>query len=183
MTFKLKILLIFAALIFSAANLFSEPSRVKSVEIVTDFAIIDGMISRVELTALDSVGDVTEINCMATVLVNKNKVDVYFVDGKAEFDYAFSGKSEIKIECDTVTSSKLVRPVPLWFSIIPPLIAILFALIFKEVFSALFLGLFSGTFIIYCIRELAHLLLFSKDCLQYQILILLKHYQNLLMFR
>jgi Na+/H+ antiporter NhaC len=149
MNLKLKILLIFAALVFSATNLFSEPSRVKSVEINTEFAIIDGMISKVELTALDSSGSVTEINCMATVQVNKSKIDVYFVDGKAEFDYVFSDKSEIIIECDTITSSKVIRPVPLWFSIIPPLIAILFALIFKEVFSALFLGLFSGTFIIY----------------------------------
>jgi Na+/H+ antiporter NhaC len=33
----------------------------------------------------------------------------------------------------------------LWFSIIPPLVAILFALIFKEVYSALFIGILIGT--------------------------------------
>ena len=42
-----------------------------------------------------------------------------------------------------------VDPIPLWFSIIPPLIAILMALLFKEVFTALFIGIFSGTFTIY----------------------------------
>lgn len=40
------------------------------------------------------------------------------------------------------------KAIPLWYSIIPPLVAILFALIFKEVFTALILGLLSGTFMI-----------------------------------
>lgn len=39
------------------------------------------------------------------------------------------------------------EPMPLWLSIIPPLIAIAIALILKEVISALFLGVLSGTFI------------------------------------
>jgi Na+/H+ antiporter NhaC len=38
-----------------------------------------------------------------------------------------------------------VDPIPLWFSVIPPLVAILFALLFKEVFTALFMGIFIGT--------------------------------------
>lgn len=40
-----------------------------------------------------------------------------------------------------------VRELPLWLSIVPPLIAILLALIFKEVISALFAGIFAGAFI------------------------------------
>ena len=43
---------------------------------------------------------------------------------------------------------KAINPIPLWLSIIPPLIAIILALMFKEVFSAIFAGIFSGTFII-----------------------------------
>lgn len=38
-------------------------------------------------------------------------------------------------------------PMPLWLSILPPLIAIVMALVLKEVISALFLGVFSGTFL------------------------------------
>lgn len=38
-------------------------------------------------------------------------------------------------------------PMPLWLSILPPLIAIVMALVLKEVISALFLGVLSGTFI------------------------------------
>lgn len=38
-------------------------------------------------------------------------------------------------------------PMPLWLSILPPLIAIAMALILREVISALFLGVLSGTFL------------------------------------
>ena len=38
--------------------------------------------------------------------------------------------------------------IPLWFSIIPPIIAILLALIFREVLVPLFLGIWSGAFIL-----------------------------------
>ena len=36
---------------------------------------------------------------------------------------------------------------PLWMSILPPLVAIIMALILKEVISSLFLGILTGTFI------------------------------------
>ena len=38
-------------------------------------------------------------------------------------------------------------PMPLWLSVLPPLIAIVMALLLKEVISALFLGVLSGTFL------------------------------------
>lgn len=41
-----------------------------------------------------------------------------------------------------------IRNIPLWMSIIPPLIAILLALLFKEVVVSLFVGVWSGAFII-----------------------------------
>ncbi len=41
-----------------------------------------------------------------------------------------------------------IRHIPLWLSLIPPLIAIFLALIFKEVVISLFLGILSGAFII-----------------------------------
>jgi Na+/H+ antiporter NhaC len=48
-------------------------------------------------------------------------------------DHAFTGR---------------VTPVPLWMSVLPPLIAILIALIFREVFTALFIGIWTGSFIL-----------------------------------
>ena len=40
-----------------------------------------------------------------------------------------------------------VRRIPLWLSIVPPLVAIALALVFKEVVSSLFFGILSGAFI------------------------------------
>ncbi|MBK9253889.1 MAG: Na+/H+ antiporter NhaC family protein [Saprospiraceae bacterium] len=40
-----------------------------------------------------------------------------------------------------------VKEIPLWMSVIPPLLAIIFALIFKEVVLSLLLGVWSGAFI------------------------------------
>ncbi|GAF01406.1 Na+/H+ antiporter NhaC family protein [Saccharicrinis fermentans] len=49
----------------------------------------------------------------------------------------------------TVLYEKELSPIPLWFSIWPPLIAIFMALLTKEVFSSLFVGLLVGTTIIW----------------------------------
>jgi len=48
---------------------------------------------------------------------------------------------------DKVLAEKRIRPIPLWMSILPPLLAIACALIFKEVIISLFLGLYLGTLI------------------------------------
>jgi hypothetical protein len=54
----------------------------------------------------------------------------------------------IKSENGQVTESLPNRPIPLWLSIIPPLMAILLAFVFREVITSLVLGIFSGTAII-----------------------------------
>ncbi|MBR3426894.1 MAG: hypothetical protein IKG95_03025 [Bacteroidales bacterium] len=41
----------------------------------------------------------------------------------------------------------VVGPMPLWMSILPPLVAIVMALIIKEVISSLFVGILTGTFL------------------------------------
>jgi len=45
-----------------------------------------------------------------------------------------------------------IKKIPLWLSIVPPLVAIILALIFKEVVTSLFIGIFSGAFIAYGMR-------------------------------
>ncbi len=130
--------------VFSFAN-----ERVAYVEINTEFAVVVGMETKIQLVALDSLGKPVKINCFSSAYVDNEKIDLYFVDGTAEFKYVFDEFKTVKVECDTISATKDVNPIPLWFSIIPPLIAILFALLIKEVFSALFLGLLSGTFIVF----------------------------------
>lgn len=148
--FKLKnILVLFAVLVFSTANLFSENYIIKSIDIQTDFAIVEGINTKISLVAKDSLGNIADINCVREIKLNNKVFNIVFVDGIAEFEYIFNEKTDLNIQCEGIEASKTIKPIPLWMSIIPPLIAILFALIFKEVFSALFIGLFSGTFIIW----------------------------------
>jgi len=65
--------------------------------------------------------------------------------GKVHFSHKFNQETDLLIRYKDFEYRKHVDPIPLWFSIIPPLVAILFALIFKEVYSALFIGILIGT--------------------------------------
>ncbi|MBE9485426.1 MAG: Na+/H+ antiporter NhaC family protein [Bacteroidetes bacterium] len=75
--------------------------------------------------------------------------DVRILNGKGTATFTARGKTEISFSCDAFYFGKGITPVPLWMSILPPLIAILFALIFREVYSALFAGLLVGTTILH----------------------------------
>lgn len=77
-------------------------------------------------------------------------------------EYQFNQKEIVQIQIGKNTQSQLINPIPLWLSILPPLIAILMALFFKEVFSALFVGLFSGTLIIYSYKGTSIFIAFFK---------------------
>ncbi|MFA8450818.1 MAG: Na+/H+ antiporter NhaC family protein [Bacteroidales bacterium] len=79
------------------------------------------------------------------VFVNKKPQVAEFDDGQAKIKYDFPQKEEVTIQADGFSAKKDVTPIPLWMSILPPLIAIIMALVFKEVYSALFTGLLVGT--------------------------------------
>ncbi|MBS2212887.1 hypothetical protein KEM09_15825 [Carboxylicivirga mesophila] len=64
-------------------------------------------------------------------------------------EYTFTEASEVQLIQQSRIESKRITPIPLWLSILPPLIAIVMALITKEVFSSLFIGLLIGTSVIY----------------------------------
>ncbi|MFO8234318.1 MAG: Na+/H+ antiporter NhaC family protein [Bacteroidales bacterium] len=83
------------------------------------------------------------------VYVNGEPKTLTIYKGKASFNHQFTKETDLKIVYEDYKYVKSVNPIPLWFSIIPPLIAILFALIFKEVYSALFIGILIGTTTIY----------------------------------
>ncbi|PIE90471.1 MAG: sodium:proton antiporter [Acidobacteria bacterium] len=83
-----------------------------------------------------------------TLLVNGQPVQVTLEKGKGVFTWVFNEKTRLIIETGSQTIAKEIHPIPLWLSILPPLIAILMALIFREVISSLFLGIFVGALII-----------------------------------
>ena len=85
---------------------------------------------------------------LVEVKLNGSAEMVRFTNGAASISHSFSGKDILTIEAADCTSETPVNPIPLWMSILPPLIAILMALLFREVYTALFIGLLVGTTII-----------------------------------
>ena len=77
--------------------------------------------------------------------VNGEVYKIKIVDGKGTIHYKFENEQDLNINIGEYYFTQHVKPIPIWFSVIPPLIAILFALIFKEVFTALFIGILMGT--------------------------------------
>jgi Na+/H+ antiporter NhaC len=64
-----------------------------------------------------------------------------------QISYTPSNEKILKIELNGVVVKESINPIPLWVSILPPLIAIVLALILKEVISSLFIGILSGTLV------------------------------------
>lgn len=58
------------------------------------------------------------------------------------------GESLVIVEIGETIIEKSINPIPLWMSVIPPLVAIFLALVFREVISSLFIGILSGALIV-----------------------------------
>jgi Na+/H+ antiporter NhaC len=116
---------------------FAQP-RVESPEI-----IIAGIESELTFSQLDP---------EQTYIISTDQLDEELVIKQvSEYTYKRSFQSDTKV---ILSSSEVLleldlSPIPLWLSIIPPLLAILLALIFKEVVSSLLIGIFSGALIIH----------------------------------
>ena len=83
------------------------------------------------------------------LLLNGKVIDTEVHVGQATFNYNFPEKEIITIGISEFRYNKPVNPIPLWLSILPPLIAIFFALFLREVYSALIGGIWIGSTVIY----------------------------------
>ncbi|SDL99119.1 Na+/H+ antiporter NhaC [Catalinimonas alkaloidigena] len=80
--------------------------------------------------------------------VNGTKQTVTFVQGNATLEAA-PQEGEIRLEAGSgETQVVVVRQIPAWLSLVPPLIAIVMALVFREVIISLFVGIFTGALIL-----------------------------------
>lgn len=88
-------------------------------------------------------------NDKVSIFLNGQKQDINF-SSESTFLYTttLSKESNITVQVNEKEWEQNVNPIPLWLSILPPLIAILLALLIKEVVSALLIGIFSGAVII-----------------------------------
>lgn len=79
------------------------------------------------------------------ISINNKLNTVVFKNGVYLFKYEFESDEELTISIGAESFAKRITPIPLWMSILPPLIAIFMALIFREVYSALVIGLVVGS--------------------------------------
>ncbi len=94
---------------------------------------------------------------VAKVKINGEETDLNFVGGKAKFPMELgNGKLTLiknQSNYNLVHFSKAKdgsireKKIPLWLSILPPLLAIFLALIFREVIASLFTGILAGAFV------------------------------------
>jgi Na+/H+ antiporter NhaC len=83
------------------------------------------------------------------VNLNGNPIRAEVVFGKLTVSYDFPEQETLELSIGDYSMTRDVNPIPLWLSILPPLIAIFFALLLREVYSALIAGIWIGTGVIY----------------------------------
>lgn len=79
-----------------------------------------------------------------SVVVNGERKYLDFTNGVAEFTVVFDRNEPLSIKAGGFTYVKDIKPMPLWLSVVPPLLVIALALLFKEVVSSLIIGIFTG---------------------------------------
>ena len=95
---------------------------------------------------------------IAQMNFNGTDVDLGFIEGRAflqegslkeglNFIRTSKNQKLFHISLDEYTQQAEIKEIPLWLSLIPPLVAIILALIFKEVIISLVIGIWSGAFI------------------------------------
>jgi Na+/H+ antiporter NhaC len=81
------------------------------------------------------------------VVVNGEKYMATFEQGIAEIPVTFDRNEPLSVKVGNFTHVQLVSPMPLWWSVVPPLLVIFLALLFREVLGSLLVGIFAGAMI------------------------------------
>lgn len=135
-------------LFFCISLLFSQ-SESKPISISTSYQIklpsiiVQRVKSEIKITPESIIQEIP------IVYVNGIETEVKHEAGSLILKYTFDKAEELSIRIGSFDYSKKVTPIPIWMSILPPLIAIMMALLVREVYSALFFGILIGTTIIW----------------------------------
>ncbi|MCC7318797.1 MAG: hypothetical protein IT219_09715 [Bacteroidales bacterium] len=99
------------------------------------------------------------------IQLNGKPLTIVFQQHNATINYDFPKEELLRIEADDFSWEQQVNPIPLWMSVLPPLVAIALALLLKEVFTALFVGILVGTTIMYSYQGLGFFMAIGKGFL------------------
>ncbi|MAY82958.1 MAG: sodium:proton antiporter [Flavobacteriales bacterium] len=118
----------------------------KASEIELPNYIVQGIESEIFIPA--DLGKASDDEIQPIVLLNGEAIGYEITDNGYVIPFNIDSESSLEIKYGSSELKTKLSPIPIWLSIIPPLIAILLALIFKEVVTSLFLGIFFGAFIL-----------------------------------
>lgn len=139
--FKSILIIIFT---LTCANIWAQTY---SVEVNSPDILVSSVKTEIGLTFI-SLPD--SLQNQVSVLIEHQPQPLTWTENTATFTTRFTELQEMKVMMGGhVLYQKDMDPIPLWFSVLPPLIAILMALLTKEVFSSLFMGLFVGATVIW----------------------------------
>ena len=131
--------LLFTFLLLLSGNLSAAELKMD----VPDLVFSD-ITTTVQIEAIS--GDLPEY--VFQIHAGKRVADTVYIrqsENGAEADLRFFSGEEIQFENHTLTGKTKTAVVPLWMSVLPPLIAIFLALVFKEVIFSLVSGIFIGS--------------------------------------
>jgi len=135
---KRKVILLFFSLLFIIGAYGNADSQ---VEIHVPKIVVQNIPVHLKLVHLKA-----DTSFSYIVIIGSDTITVPIINGVGSATYSFSKNTEIRISSTEL--SRRVKPIPLWLSVLPPLIAIVLALVFREVVTSLFLGIFMGTALI-----------------------------------
>ncbi len=121
----------------------------KTTKIELPNIIVRNVEQQIKITILDKNTANSLADTNVEVIISNKKISAKVVNGVITIPYTFNKKETLTISIGNFSYSEPVNPIPLWLSVLPPLIAILIALIIREVYMALFAGIWVGTAIIY----------------------------------
>ena len=133
-------LFLISIFLFSAfCSTASEPSLVSSHNVV-----IENIESEIKLINLPPYCK----DCIAKLNGKEYRLTVNEL-GESTITAILQAKSLLNVSSSYGNYNSIINLIPLWLSIIPPLLAIILALVLKEVVTSLLIGIFSGVFIIH----------------------------------
>ncbi len=118
---------------------------------ISGFAEIKVVISEIVLSSVETdISFKTSHKNFQGVVIKIDDTEIIPPVNTNSFDikYEFNEETSISIKSDTESQELTITPIPLWLSLIPPILAILLALVFREVITSLLIGIFAGALII-----------------------------------
>lgn len=138
--------MIFLIFIFTVSGL--EADDLNNFQVTLPYVLVSDVNQNVEIRAVGELFGKLEGQTVKAVF-NDEIRELSFEKNLAVIKHDFPDEELLTLTVDGFHWQQEVTPIPLWMSVLPPLIAILMALLLKEVFVALFLGILSGTTIMF----------------------------------